>query len=322
MGTSQILVAPGLRTDVASGWRADVSTITATIRSHSHLLLLGVIGFALRGGIIFLAIPIVVLPTAVEARLLLGGNLGTTGLTPSFYALTTLASILTFAVALLVLYVVARCELATYTRFVNATRGHAERAWRAPGRLADSQRSTVTSRLFVIETVALIGLLFAAVPLAVAIGQSTYEEIVLPSSAESLYTRIFNDVTVPLAVFVAAIALVEALSAIALRRALAGAFGLRAHNRILRHPLRVLVVATLGWLLFIGAIVVSFAVLSVAWQAVEAVFLSTGLSGDVGDIASALFVALLFGVLFAACLFVCGLVSAFRSGLWTLASLR
>lgn len=322
MGSSNVLVAPGLRTEVASGWRADVATIVGTIRTHSQTLVLGMIGFALRGGIIFLTVPIIVLPTSVEVRLLLGSGLGPSGLTSDFYVAAGLLSVVTLGLALLVLYVLARCETGLYARFINSSEPNVEHAWASPGHLDGDERSLLSSRMFVVETATLIVILLAAVPLAVALAQSTYEEIVLPSSSDSLYLRIFSDVSLPLMVFIASIVVIEAASAIVKRRVLAGAFGLRPHNRLARHPLRVVGVAVGGWILFIGAVGLSFFVLSATWQVVQSVFLSTGLSGDLRDLTSAVIVALLFGLLFSACLFLCGLVSTVRSGLWTFASLR
>ena len=78
----------------------------------------------------------------------------------------------------------------------------------------------------------------------------------------------------------------------------------------------------LGWALLIGALLVTAPALGLAWEAVRSVYLSTGLSGGIRDLASALLVALLFGGVFAATLFVGGLISTIRSGMWTLASLR
>jgi hypothetical protein len=322
VGSSNVLVAPGVRTQAASGWRADVATIVGTIRAHSQTLVLGMIGFALRGGIIFLTVPIIVLPTSVEVRLLLGSGLGPSGLTSDFYLAAGLLSVLTLGLALLVLYVLARCETGLYARFVNSSQPNVEHAWTSPGRLDDEDRSLLSSRMFVAETATLIVILLAAVPLAVAIAQSTYEEIVLPSSSDSLYVRIFNDVALPLIVFIVSIVVIEAVSAIVTRRILAGAFGLRPHNRLAHHPLRVIGIAVVGWVLFVGTVGLSFVVLSATWQVVQSVFLSTGVSGDLRDLTSAIIVALLFGLLFSACLFLCGLISTVRSGLWTLASLR
>ena len=280
------------------------------------------IGFALRGGIVLLTLPILVLPTSVEVRLLLGSSLGTTGLTSTFYLAVAVLSAVTLGLALAVLYVLARCELSAFTRFVHSTQPSAEQAWLQPQRLDSDEVARTTSRLFVVQTLTLLAVLIAALPLAGALAQSTYQEIVLPSSAQSIYSRIFSDVAVLFVVFLVALLFIEAISAIATRRVLAGAFGLRAHQRIARHPLRVLAMAVAGWTLFIGAVALAYGVLSLTWQAVESVFLSTGLSADLRDLVSALVVALLFGAVFAICLMVCGIVSTVRSGLWTLASLR
>jgi hypothetical protein len=294
----------------------------ATIRTHPALLLLGVIGFALRGGIVFLIAPILILPTSVEVRLLLGGNLGSTGLAAGFYVAVVALSVLTLLAAAAVLYVLSRCEVALFGRFVNSHEPSAEHAWLPPGRLDNAQRSGVVPRVFIVQALALLAILVAAVPLAAAIGQATLQEILLPSSVDTIYLRIARDVAVPFIGWVGAIVLVEAISAVVTRRVLAGAFGLRVHAGISRHPLRAVLVASIGWLLFIGAVVLALVVLAVAWDAVRSVFLSTGLSGGLRDVASGVLVALLFGTVFTAALALCGLVSTLRAGLWTLASLR
>ena len=46
---------------------------------QSQLWLLGTLSFILRGGLVVMLLPIVVLPTQVEVRLMLGGNLGSSG---------------------------------------------------------------------------------------------------------------------------------------------------------------------------------------------------------------------------------------------------
>ncbi len=283
---------------------------------------MGMIGFALRGGILLLILPVLILPTAIEVRFLIGGNLNSTGLTGEFYLIIALAGAVTLGLALLILYTLARCELATFTRFVNSAQPSVAHAWLAPGRMSEAEQGRVTSRLFIVETMTLVAILVALLPVAAVLSQSIVAEIVLPSSAESIYVRIFNDAAPMVALFVVLLIVIEAVSAVVVRRVLAGAYGLRAHNRLQRHPLRVIGVCLFGWSLFIGAIAISDVVLSVTWQAVESAFLSTGLSGGLLEIVSALLVALLFGGIFAACLFLCGLVSTVRSGLWTFASLR
>ena len=86
VGTSRaITVAPGMRDRaVTSGWRTDASTIGATMRAQPVLLLTGVIGFALRGGIVFLTVPMLVLPTSVEVRFCSAATLAQLGSDPAF----------------------------------------------------------------------------------------------------------------------------------------------------------------------------------------------------------------------------------------------
>jgi hypothetical protein len=284
--------------------------------------MLGIIGFALRGGIVFLTVPILILPTSVEARLLLGSNLGSTGLTGTFYVLVAALSALTLLAAVVILYVLARSELALFARFVNSSAPSAEHAWLRPGPVADERRNHLVARLYVIQALALLGVLVAAVPLAAAIGQVTLQEILLPSSTASIYARIARDVALPVIGWIGAIILVEAVSAVATRRVLAASFGLRVHVRMARHPFRPVLVAAIGWLLFVGAIVLSLAALGLSWDVVRSVFLTTGLSGESSEVVSAVLVALLFATVFTGALVLCGLVSTIRAGLWTLASLR
>jgi hypothetical protein len=284
--------------------------------------MLGIIGFALRGGIVFLTVPILILPTSVEARLLLGSNLGSTGLTGTFYVLVAALSALTLLAAVVILYVLARSELALFARFVNSSAPSAEHAWLPPGRVADERRNHLVARLYVIQALALLAVLVAAVPLAATIGQVTLQEILLPSSTASIYARIAQDVALPVMGWIGAIILVEAVSAVATRRVLGASFGLRVHVRIARHPFRAVLVAAIGWLLFVGAIALSLAALGLSWDVVRSVFLTTGLSGESSEVVSAVLVALLFATVFTGALVLCGLVSTIRAGLWTLASLR
>ena len=322
MGTSRTLAAAGVRSDTPGAWRADADVIAGTIRQHPNLLLAGIIGFALRGGIIFLTVPILILPTQVEVRDALGGNLGSAGLTPGFYLMVSGLTAVTLAAALVVLYVLARCELAVFNRYVNSAAVSSAHPWSSPGELDSRAARTVATRLFVVEAVAFLAILVAGIPLAVSIGSETLSEILLPSSADSIYMRVFGDVVAPAVGWVVAIVIIEALSALAVRAVLAQAFGLAGHMHARRHVLRLLGVSAAGWLLFLGGLIVGAAALSLAWAAVRDVFLSTDLSGSVVDVAGALVVALVFGAVFTGALTLSGLVSLTRAGLWTLASLR
>lgn len=312
----------GLRTDAGTGWRFDAAAIFGTIRARPVLLIAGMVGFLLRGGVVLLTVPVLIVPTSVEVRLLLGNNLSSTGLTPAFLVTISALSVVSLAIAVLVLYALARCELAMFSRFVNSGQLPDAHPWPRPGRLSTGAHTAVVSQLFVVEGLALVTVLVAAIPLASSLGSATLHEIVSPSSSASIYTRIVGGVSAPLIGLVAALVAVEALSAVAARRVLARAFGLSPYARIERHLLTTLVAAVLGWGLLIGALAVSVPVLRLTWASVQSYFLSNGLSGGARELLTAAVLALLFSAVFAAVVAVCGLVSAVRSGLWTLASLR
>ena len=96
--------------------------------------------------------PILVLPTSVEVRLLLGGNLGLDR--PDAGLLTWLAgllSVLTLGLALSSCTRWRAARLASFARFVNSSQPNVEHAWTSPGRLDDEERSLLSSRLFVVE---------------------------------------------------------------------------------------------------------------------------------------------------------------------------
>jgi hypothetical protein len=270
------------------------------------LIVLGMLGFALRGGIVVLTVPIVMLPTQVEARLALGSNLDSTGLTGGFVGLIAAATVLTLAIVLGALYGLARAEVAAFAPF-------------APTRLTALARRSLTTRLFIVQALTLLAILTAAVPLAAAVGQAAFTEIVRPSSADSIYPRILGHLTAPLALLIAAVIGVELISASAARVVV-----FRAHviSGVHLRPLRSLAVSIIGWALSIGAVVISVGALSLAWDGVRSVFLSTGLSGGLPNVVAGLLVAALFAAVYVAALVLCGFVSALRASFWTLASLR
>jgi hypothetical protein len=312
----------GLRTTAAAGWRTDLGTTFAVVRDNPKLLLAGVIGFALRGGIVLLTIPVLILPTSVEVRLLIGNGLSSTGLTTGFFVAIAALTSLTLLLALVALYALARCEIAAFSRFVSYSNRADEHPWTAPAQLGRRERRALERRVFVVQALALLAVLAAAVPLAAAIANATVAEIMLPSSGASMYSRILADVIGPLVGSLVALVVVEAMSAMATRVVLSRAYGLKARIHVTRHALREMAVAVAGWLLFFGALLVSVTVLGLVWQAVRSVFLATDLSGGLPEVLAGLLVALLFAAVYAGALVLCGFASAVRAGLWTFAALR
>ena len=292
------------------------------------LWLLGTLSFVLRGGIVVLLAPIVVLPTQVEVRLMLGGNLGSNGLTPGFWAIVGVATMISAGLVLAVLYALARIEIGAFERLASDPEVAADtglsRDVLAPG--AEADRGARMRDLFVVEALTLIALLLAAVPLAAAIGQVTLDEILLPSSAASIFDRILGHLTVPLTIFAVALPIIDALSAGVVRGLLVGrsvgSSVVSSVGALIRHPIAWVATAVLAWLSLAVVVVGVDWALSIAWQATRASFLATTSIGDMlSEIAPLLVAAMLTGV------FVCGLalagyVGAFRNALWSVTSLR
>ena len=293
-----------------------------------QLWLLGTLSFCLRGGVVLLLAPIVVLPTQVEVRLMLGSNLGSSGLTPSFWASVGVATVISTGFVLAVLYALARIEIGAFERLATdpdlaADTGLAHDAL-APGATAD--KGARMRDLFVVEALTVIALLLAAVPLAAAIGQVTLDEILLPSSAASIFDRVLGQLTVPLAIVAVALPIVDALSASVVRGLLVGrsvgsSFA-GSLGAIVRRPLAWLATGALAWLSLIVVVVGVEWALSIAWQATRASFLATtSVSDMLSEFAPMLVAALLTGV-FVCGLALCGYVAAFRNALWSVTGLR
>jgi hypothetical protein len=310
-------VAPGVRTAAAPGWRALVGHALAAPVEQPFLWLLGTLSFVLRGGILALLLPIIVLPTQVEVRLMLGGSLGTSGLTPGFFVGVAAASIVSTGLVMTVLFVLAWLEIAAHRRLADDPEIEPS-TLRDPGaRLRD---------LFVVEALTLIALLLAAVPLAAALGQSTYQEILLPSSSASIYERVLSHLAQPIAIFAVALPIVDSVSAIWVRGLLSGqsvgsAF-VGSIGGIIRRPLWFLGSALLALAVLALAVVGTDWALTIAWQATRAAFLATTSVSDMLSNIVPLFVALLLAGVFVCGLAICGYVAGFRNALWTVTGHR
>ena len=303
---SRTLAAPGLRTPAHVGLRADLAAAASIVRGDPRLWLVGSIGFALRGGIVLLLLPMLVLPTQVEVRFALGNNLGSTGLTSGFWSLVAAASGVLFVIVLGALYALARLELAAFESVAS------------PG--TAGRRATIR-KLFLVQAGSLLLALIAALPLALALGDATLNEIVRPSSADSIYLRVLGLVAGPLIVWAAALVVIEAFSAIATRTILARAADVRPLGRGSGGMLRWLAIALIGWLLFGIAVLPGAWLVNLAWQAARAAFLS-GAPDSIERSAGTFVVAGLLAAVFCVILVVCGIVSALRSMLWSLESVR
>ncbi len=326
-----------MRTPARPGWRSDLGSALAVVVGQPYLWLIGALAFALRGGIVLLTLPIIVLPTQVEVRQVLGANLGSTGLTPGFWALVVAGSVVAGVVALAILFALTRLELAAFTRLVADPETAEQRDWREAS-FASSRSGGLLSRLFLVQALTLLVLAMCSVPLATAIGQATLDEILRPSSSASIYLRVIGHVGQPLLLFLAALVVLEMLSARATRQALVRAAGLEADGgvrrrssfaaslpaarRLLGAALRALRTAALGWLVSIVILIPTLWATSVAWQAARASFLSTTSLVDLLHDPGLVVVAVLLAAVFSTGLLLAGFASALRAGLWSVEGLR
>jgi hypothetical protein len=279
--------------------------------------LLGSLSFILRGGMVVMLLPIIVFPTQVETRLLLGGSLGTTGFTSGFWVAVMAATIASTGLVMVVLYALARLEISAFDR-LNGDPDFEPNPRRDPGaRLRD---------LFVVESLTLIALLLAAVPLAAALGQTTYQEVLNPSSSASIFDRVISQILPPLVLVAVALPIIDSISATWVRGLLEGrsvgsalAVSVAA---IVRRPVRFVATGLVAWAVLALAVAGTEWGLTVAWQATRATFLATTSVSDTLSSVAALLVAVLLAGVFVCGLAICGYVAGFRNALWTVTGLR
>jgi hypothetical protein len=314
-----------LRTAAHPGWRQRVSTAFVTVAEQPRLWLYGSLGFMLRGGIILLMLPIVALPTQVEVRGMLGNNLGSTGFSDGFWGLVAVAAVLITVLATLAVLTLAGLELAAFERLVGY-------------RGTSAARRQVFLRLFAVQLLSALALLTCAIPLAFAIGQVAYNEIVRPTSSASIYGRVLSGIGQPLYLFAAAVLIVEVVSALTTRELLvrnehAGSTDRHARlwllpaiaavlMRPLRSPVRTLATAAAGWALTALALAPAVLAIGLAWQLVRGTFLESLSFADLGDDLGMILMAVGLAAAFALGLLLTGFASALRSALWSAERLR
>jgi hypothetical protein len=341
MGPSPILAAPGLRTSVRVGWRGGVATALAVVIDRPALWLLGALGYLLRGGAVILTLAILVLPSPISIRLMLGSYLGSFGFTSEFYIVVGAGLGLLLAVMIVAMFMTALVEIAAFERFVGA------RDDRADGgslvRPDTRQRRRLIGAMVIIQLVAVLVLAAAAIPLLVMAGQAIYEELMRPNlAAGALYDRVLAQLSLPLFGLLVALVLVEMVSAVAHRRLMVRAYGLAgsaaAHAadsrsmlfsalaalasglvRPFLRPLSTVPTAILGWLAMLAVLAPLGWALALAWGTVRVQFLAGFSIEAVPALAVA---AALLSVVWLGGLVLAGIASAIRAGLWTSEELR
>jgi hypothetical protein len=309
------------------GWRAHLGIAVAVILGQPQLWLIGALGFALRGGIILLLLPIFVLPSPVEVRLLLGSSLGSTGLTADFWPIVVFGSAASSVGLIAVLAAIARLEVSAFDKLLRDPETADLRGWR-PAPVISRARSRQISRwVFVVQALGLLGIAVSAVPLAAAVGPAILDEIVRPSSGSVIYVRVIDRIAPQILIVGIAVLVIEALSAVATRYVLARGYGPRRSKRVLRAPAAAATAATVataatGWIVSLLVLAPAVWALGAVWQTTRASFLATTSVADLLGHPEALLVAALLAAVLLAALLLAGLASAFRSASWSVEMLR
>lgn len=329
MASSHTLVVPGLRTLRPGGWRSEVGTAAAVVLGQPQLWILGALGFALRGGIVLLTLPILVLPTQVEVRLLLGSNLGSTGFSAGFWGLVVAAGVIAGVVTLGIVLALANVEVSAFERLVDDPETADLRQRPTPAALTKEQHRMLVVRVASVQALTLMVLTVAAIPLILGITSAAYGEIVRPTSTDSIYLRVLADVSETILWFGVAVVLIELVSSRTTRALLVRGIGLRvassAHrlwllpaigsaiSGVIRSPIRALVTEVLVWVVSIAVLLPVLWAISVCWDAVRGVFLTSLSFGDPEQDIGLAFVALALSGVFISGLLLCGFASALRA---------
>jgi hypothetical protein len=327
---SSVLVAPGLRTlPRAIGWRSRAGLALAIVIGQPSLWLLGALGFVLRGGIVVLTLPIVVLPTLVEARLMLGANLGSDGFAPAFLAALAVLLLLLCIPLVGAMLLIARAEVDAFETLLRepeaAELRHGDPRWPEPGWPEPGRRRRLVGQIFAIQLGALLALAFASIPLLGALYTSVAAQILRPTGTGDIYLRVVADVQQPLFALAAVIVLVEMLSALLTRARLLKTYGLGAgigQLPLLRRPLAVIGTGLASWLITLAAAAPSLWLIGLTWQQARSTYMSLGATADAEKLAGVAVVTASLALAFIVGLLLTGVAAAIRAALWTAESLQ
>jgi len=276
--------------------------------------LLGLLAFLLRGGIVVVLAPIVILPTAVGLGNLFGPALTELALGDTIRGLLIVGL---GSVAILVIWLAVAWGLASVAEAESIRRIAADEDLVATIGPARPARPGAAGRILIARVIALLPVILAIGVGGVRIVMVTYRELTLPSDTTvPLTIRVVGGATDAVVGIVIAWFVAELVGALAARRIVLGDAGVLgslsgAIVDAIRHPVRVLigsVVPTVALVAVLAALVVAAGPL---WQAVRSALGDGGVE-LVGPLVVAVAVAL-----WLAGLVLIGLVCAWRGAVWT-----
>ena len=291
-----------------------VTSFLATL-AHPSTWVLALVGFLVRGGIILVLAPVVVIPSAVGLANVITPTVTTIafrGVGGEVIILIT-GSILAATAWLVFGGLAAAASEAEGVRIVAADEDVA-----GPTPPAPRIHRWVAMRILVVRLVAAIPFALALANGSVQVVAIAYRELTIPSEVTvPIALRVIRAAPDALALILLAWTISEVIGAIAARRIVLSGTGAwaaigGAAVYVLRHPIRTGVEFIAPTALLVAVLVPSAAAAAVAWDATRAALLG----GSGFAIATAAMV-ILFVALFVGGLVLAGMAAAWRAAVWT-----
>lgn len=331
-----IVLAPGVTTLTARGWRAGVSTAFAVTLGRPSLWLLGALGFAARGGFLLLALPIMTIPSPVVLSIIFRGRFGATGISPE---LESLIALLVGGLLVGGLLLAAYADVAAFERLVGDAESDELRAGVEPRPLERGERSQLVLALACLQAVAMIPAMIVVIGLYQGMTAIVTGEIRSPSSLEiPLVVRVLQAAREPLLVLALLVLVADVLYALASRAVLAWHFrvgvpggarprstlaaALHGADRLVARPLRTLATAVLAWAISLVVLVPLVGASVVAWDGIRGPFLSPAGLSDPATYPAAVVASICLAAIWVAGSVLAGFTSAVRAALWSADALR
>lgn len=318
------LAAPGMRTAAAPGWRAVVSVALAVAIGRPVLWLFGALGFAARGGLVLLALPIITIPSPVILSILLQDQFDATGITVSGEVAAMLGGLVLFGIVVPGLLLAAYADVAAFERIVEDPDTEELRAGASAAGIDGPARRRLVVMIAAIQGLALVPVALAAALIAGPIYDVALREQLLPSDgATPLVVRIVRGAREPLAFLLVALVIADLVYAIASRTVLTRRSGLVQRDRRERaRAVRTFGSAILAWLVTIAIVGPVLWAIVVSWDGVRNVLLSSAGMTDPQALPSTLIATILFAAIWVAGTILTGFASAVRAALWSVEAIR
>lgn len=310
----------------------------AVVVGDPGLWLLGLLGFAARGGLLLLALPIVTIPGPVLLSIVFRDQVtSANGLAGSPWLVLSGA----LAVAGIILFGVlaaAWAEVHAFERTVADPETEALRRGRAARPMEPGERASLVLWVAAIFAAGLVPILLMALVAGDRLGHALVTEAESPSSvAVPLVLRVIDGARLELALCLVVALIMEVLVSLGSRRLLAVRFGLSPDDaavttegrtalagaaRLVRQPARSLRVALLCWCVTLVGVGLALVAIEVAWTNARDVLLSLADTTQPIVLLAALLELGVFCAVWLAGLLLVGVASAMRTALWTVDGLR